>query len=106
MAKPPITSLASVNGPSVTVTLPFARRARAPLALDNSPPTPTSRFPASFISWSMAANSAGGGSACFSEPLTIVMNFDIGYPFRARVDGLLYLTTNGRGGYRQALPGG
>jgi hypothetical protein len=36
---PRITSLASVNGPSVTFTLPFERRTRTPKALGKQPST-------------------------------------------------------------------
>ena len=42
IAQPPMTSLASVKGPSVTVIFPFASRMRAPSLLGNRPPVSTS----------------------------------------------------------------
>src|SRR6476620_8012537 len=64
IAKPPTTSLASVNGPSVTDTLPSESRTRAPAEVGCSP-IPSTRtqpaLPASCTSWSMASRSALGG---------------------------------------------
>src|SRR5580693_2031670 len=42
MAQPPMTSLLSENGPSVTVILPLASRTRAPSLLGSRPPVSTS----------------------------------------------------------------
>src|SRR5207248_3066170 len=42
IAKPPMTSLVSENGPSVTVILPFLSRTRTPSLLGNRPPVSTS----------------------------------------------------------------
>jgi 2-polyprenyl-6-methoxyphenol hydroxylase-like FAD-dependent oxidoreductase len=41
-AQPPMTSLVSVNGPSVTLILPFASRTRRPSLLGSRPPVSTS----------------------------------------------------------------
>src|SRR5437588_884044 len=41
IAQPPMTSLLSENGPSVTVILPLASRTRAPSLLGNRPPVST-----------------------------------------------------------------
>src|SRR5207249_1044708 len=63
-AYPPTTSLASVNGPSVTVSLPPARRTRALAELGASPPVSTtepSRIESS-TSLAMASSSAWGGA--------------------------------------------
>src|SRR4029077_10060836 len=64
IAKPPTTSLASVNGPSVTDTLPSESRTRAPAEVGCSP-TPSTMMqpalPASCTSWSMASRNAFGG---------------------------------------------
>src|SRR2546430_17127476 len=41
IAQPPMTSLVSENGPSVTVILPLASRTRTPSLLGNRPPVST-----------------------------------------------------------------
>src|SRR5262245_51157348 len=58
-----MTSLASVNGPSSTVTLPPVRRTRAPLALGRRPPLSTMipDWVASIPNWAIASISAFGG---------------------------------------------
>src|SRR5215813_352837 len=63
IAQPPITSLLSENGPSVTVILPLASRTRTPSLLGSRPPVST-RVP-SFNDFStnlpIASINAGGG---------------------------------------------
>src|ERR1700692_3156962 len=77
-ANPPITSLASEKGPSVTVSLPPVSRSRAPAALGMRPPvsTNTPALVASSPSLSIASISAfgGGPSGEFSVVLTMFMN--------------------------------
>ncbi len=78
MAKPPTTSLASVKGPSVTVTLPSESRTRAPAEV-GCRPTPSTitqpALPASCTSWSMASkNALDGMPAIPSIDLTNEMN--------------------------------
>ena len=76
--KPPITSFASVNGPSVVTSFPLLLRIRAPSDVGLRPPNDTNLplFVSSSISLSMASPSeAGGGpdAAKFSGPFTIIM---------------------------------
>src|SRR4029077_8370722 len=82
-AKPPIISLASVKGPSITVTLPPERRTRAPCAVGLGPPFP-SMVPAlasSSAILAMASINGLGGGPCFSECLTIIMNRMVFLPY-------------------------
>jgi len=63
IAQPPMTSLLSENGPSVTEILPFASRTRTPSLLGNRPPVSTrvpslSDFSTNFP---IASIKAGGG---------------------------------------------
>src|SRR5580658_6406616 len=63
IAHPPMTSLLSENGPSVTVILPSARRTRRPSLLGSKPPVSTRVPSLSDLSMNlpMASMSAGGG---------------------------------------------
>src|SRR5205085_12531588 len=64
IAQPPITSLLSVNGPSVTVILPFASRTRAPSLLGKRPPVSTRVPSLSDFSTNLpiaSISAAGGG---------------------------------------------
>src|SRR5215469_1714023 len=76
MANPPTTSLASVNGPSVTLNLPPARRTRAPSdegrqpSVDNSQPA----FMPSSISFPIATISSCVGGVFRSTDLYILRN--------------------------------
>src|SRR5215469_601459 len=76
MANPPTTSLASANGPSVTLTLPPARRTRAPSdegrqpSVDNSQPA----FMPSSISFPIATISSCVGGVFRSTDLYILRN--------------------------------
>src|ERR1700730_6008614 len=71
-----MTSLASVKGPSVTVTFPPKSRTRAPCAVGASPPLPSivPALSASSLSFAMASMSDLGGGPWFSGCLTIIMN--------------------------------
>src|SRR5947208_4162962 len=63
IAQPPMTSLLSENGPSVTVILPLASRTRAPSLLGSRPPVST-RVPFSSdfcTNLPIASINAGGG---------------------------------------------
>src|SRR6185369_4362812 len=75
-AYPPNTSLASVNGPSVTVIFPPAKRTREPAAVGPSPPVSiiSPDFIASSASFPMASISSLGGGPEFSGALTIIKN--------------------------------
>src|SRR5215469_17274324 len=70
-----MTSLASVKGPSITLTLPPESRTRAPCAVGPSPPPPimVPAFVASLASASMASINSLGGGPCFSACLTNIM---------------------------------
>src|SRR5215472_3932837 len=70
-----MTSLASVKGPSITLTLPPESRTRAPCAVGPSPPPPiiVPAFVASLASASMASINSFGGGPCFSACLTNIM---------------------------------
>src|SRR5215469_8208477 len=75
-AKPPMTSLASVNGPSVTLSFPPEIRTRAPCAVDRSPPSAINVLPSfasSSMSLPMASINALGTGPWFSACLTIIM---------------------------------
>ena len=63
MAQPPMTSLLSVNGPSVTVILPLASRTRTPSLLGSRPPVSTRVPSLSDFSTNLpiASSSAVGG---------------------------------------------
>src|SRR5262249_27691107 len=63
IAYPPTSSLASLNGPSITVSFPRPTRTRAPRELGSRPPMSTSVLDriASSVSLPMAAISSGGG---------------------------------------------
>ena len=66
MAQPPMTSFASVNGPSFTVISPAWRRRRNPSLLGRSPPVST-RLPSLrdlSTNFPIASISAGGGGVC------------------------------------------
>src|SRR6266849_3835779 len=78
-AYPPTISLASVKGPSVTVTLPPESRTRAPSAVGPSPPPPSMEpfLLASSLSFEMASINSLGGGPERSADLTIIMNFII-----------------------------
>src|SRR5580704_8804704 len=74
-ASPPIISLASVNGPSVTVTCPPDSRTLAPAEVGSSPPLPSSVpfLIASSLSLPMASINCFGGAPCPSLCFTIIM---------------------------------
>src|SRR5438128_3493645 len=82
-AYPPTTSLASLKGPSVTVTFPPESRTRAPSAVGPSPPPPimVPAWAASSLSFAMASISALGGGPDLSADLTIIMNRIFRSPF-------------------------
>src|SRR5919109_2326923 len=64
IAQPPITSLLSLKGPSVTVILPFASRTRTPSLLGRRPPVSTSVPSFSDFSTNLpiaSISAAGGG---------------------------------------------
>src|SRR5208337_569821 len=63
IAQPPMTSLLSENGPSVTVILPLASRKRTPSLLGSRPPVSTSVPSLNDFSTNLpiASISAGGG---------------------------------------------
>src|SRR5437868_9967976 len=66
IAQPPMTSLLSENGPSVTVILPLASRTRTPSLLGSRPPVST-RVPFSSdfsTNLPIASIKAGGGGDC------------------------------------------
>src|SRR4051794_1205152 len=75
MAKPPMISLASVNGPSIVLTCPRVRRTRELVAVGASPPlwTIVPALTASSASLPMASMSAWGGGPEFSADLTSIM---------------------------------
>src|SRR5712664_1007335 len=75
-AYPPTTSLASVKGPSVTVSFPPEMRTLVPLADGRRPPLPSivPALTASSLSFPMASINSLGGKPHFSADLTIVMN--------------------------------
>src|SRR6266700_7104168 len=75
-AYPPTTSLASVNGPSITVTFPPESRTRVPVAVGRSPPLPiiVPALTAASLSFPMASINGLGGKPKFSADLTIIMN--------------------------------
>src|SRR5712664_4416385 len=75
-AYPPTTSLASVKGPSVTVSFPPESRTRVPVAVGRSPPLPSivPALTASSLSFPMASINSLGGKPHFSADLTIIMN--------------------------------
>src|SRR4029450_4214406 len=84
IANPPTTSLASVNGPSVTVTLPPSSLTRAPAKVGNRPPACTitqPSLPTSCRSWSIASMSGLGGGR-------ILLSFDFPHDMK-RMDSLL-----------------
>src|ERR1700686_4916616 len=65
MANPPTTSLASVKGPSVTVTFPFELRTRAPKAVGRQPSVASSQpafMPSSTSLPILAISSCEGGT--------------------------------------------
>src|ERR1700704_240903 len=72
-----MTSLASVKGPSVTVTFPPESRTRAPSAVGPSPPFPiiVPFLASSSLRMVIASISSLGGRPCFSSCLTIIINF-------------------------------
>src|SRR5262245_40073972 len=77
MAKPPITSLASAKGPSVTVIFPLLSLMSVPCAVGSRPPLPTMTQPAFVASSSslliasyIADGTSNGASLCF----TMVIN--------------------------------
>src|SRR5260370_2212360 len=73
---PPTTSLAWVNGPSITVTFPPESRTRVPVAVGRRPPLPiiVPALTASSLSFPMASINGLGGKPKFSADLTIIMN--------------------------------
>src|SRR5260370_6024076 len=75
-AYPPITSLASLKGPSITVSLPPALLTRKPLALAPRPPVWISEpsLSESAMSLPIASWSACGTGPWFSADFTIDMN--------------------------------
>src|ERR1700730_4171312 len=115
IAQPPITSLASVKGPSVTVILPLVRRTRTPSLLGSRPPVST-RLP-SLRDFStnlpMASMSAAGGpdSRWDSEWRMKVRYFMAPpqgfqlYDERARVASTRQFFRCSRPGYRPSLSG-
>src|SRR5437899_6660958 len=76
IAYPPMTSLASVNGPSISVSCPRESRTRVLAAVGASPPLATivPALTASRPSLSIASIKAWGGRPELSEDLTIIMN--------------------------------
>src|SRR5882672_6603687 len=87
-AYPPITSLASVNGPSMTETFPPESRTRVLCAVGASPPLPSivPFLTASSLRISMASMSSLGGGPEFSPCLTSIMNFILISPFDFDLD--------------------
>src|SRR5215472_3738057 len=77
-------SLASVNGPSVTVTLPPESRTRAPSAVGPRPPLPiiVPVFVSSSASLLIASINSLGGGPCLSACLTIIMNRIVRSPYQ------------------------
>src|SRR5579859_1667645 len=77
IAKPPTTSLASVNGPSVTVIPPLDLRTRAPKALGKQPSVATSQpaFIPSSTNFPMRAISSFEGGVFLSADLYKLRNF-------------------------------
>jgi hypothetical protein len=65
IAKPPINSLASANGPSMTLTVPRDARRIAPFELGSSPAveTTTPAFIISSVCFPIAAISRGSGGS-------------------------------------------
>src|SRR5277367_5456497 len=86
-AYPPIISLASVNGPSITVTRPPESRTLAPAAVGSSPPLPSSvpALIASSVSLPIASINSFGGMPCASLCFTIIMYRIVKSPYVLRV---------------------
>src|SRR5260370_23488012 len=82
MAHPPTTSLASVKGPSVTVTFPLDLRTRAPRALGKQPSVANSHpaFMPSSISLPIAVISSCEGGVFLSTDLYMLRNFILSSP--------------------------
>ena len=83
IAYPPMTSLASVKGPSIFVSCPRESRMRVLTAVGASAPLAT-LVPALFASCpslSMASINAWGGRPELSDDLTIIMNRIVTSPF-------------------------
>src|SRR5262245_57772435 len=78
-----MSSLVSTKGPSVTSSLPPARRTLAPSALGSKPPvsTATPARIASSPSLAIPSMSALGGGPALSEDLTMIMNRIVVSPF-------------------------
>src|SRR6516164_4680704 len=76
-------SLASVKGPSTTVTCPLESRTRLPVSVGLSPPLPSMvpTLTASSLSLPMASINSFGGKPYPSLCLTIIMNFIVTSPF-------------------------
>src|SRR6267143_413954 len=108
-AYPPTTSLASVKGPSFTMSLPPETRTLVPLADGRRPPLPSivPALTASSLSFPMASINSLGGKPHFSADLTIIMNrivtpllcvfafrFGAGFPVRLRTGPQSWLYCN------------
>src|SRR5882762_1509346 len=108
-AYPPTTSLASVKGPSIAVTLPPESRTRVLAAVGASPPLAiiVPALMASSLSFPMASINSLGGKPHFSADLTIIMNrivtpllcvfafrFRAGFPVRLRTGPQSWLYCN------------
>src|SRR6516164_5613419 len=96
-ANPPMTSLDSMNGPSIVVSFPRERRTRELIAVGASPPLWSIRptLVASSAILPMASMNALGGGPEFSADFTSIMNriavspFGVGY----RVSSMSWGTT-------------
>src|SRR5216684_5801703 len=76
IANPPMTSLASVKGPSIAFICPLESRTRVLAAVAASPPLTTivPALTASSPSFAITSMNPFGGGPWFSECLTIIMN--------------------------------
>src|SRR6266704_736731 len=98
-AYPPMTSLASVKGPSIVVTCPRESRTRVLIAVGASSPLATivPTLFASSLSLSMASINAWSGRPDLSADLTINMNFIVISPLWFRVRNWAVRTVSTRG---------
>src|SRR3981189_3043962 len=94
-----MTSLASVKGPSVTVSCPLEIRTRVLCAVGARPPFPSivPFWTASSLSIAMASMSSLGGGPAFSAVLTNIMNFIVISPFDFWVVGWDFRTASTAG---------
>src|SRR6266404_6782028 len=94
-----MTSLASVNGPSVTVSRPLEIRTRVLCAVGARPPLPSIEpsLTASSAMMLIASISSLGGGPEFSACLTNIMNFIVISPFDFWVVGWAFRTASSAG---------